>query len=211
MSEKKKALPQLNSEMHTILPLPIEMVDERLYSLNKDGYSTRIERSSVDLAYFFVQSPISDKVKAEGRFLRWNGTFTRVDVQPKSPLMQIRLRYWLPALGLIFAIYQAVYIWNNPVGPGACVAFPMFLFIAGILSIPVLFGSIRAFFGLSSSDFKNRQTIDRMMQAIADTLTKDTDGALEFDGSPLTLEMLLSEEKYKHFRLGEDGEIEAKA
>jgi hypothetical protein len=83
----------------------------------------------------------------------------------------------------------------------------LILFISPVLI--VLFLGASSIFWANKGDKKSQKLADEMMQALANTLTAGTAGALEFDGSERSLEMLLSEEKHKHLRMGEDGEFEA--
>lgn len=202
MSQKKKALPIVSSELHTISPLPIEMVAERIASLHYTGFPTHIE----DDGSFLIRNQNSEKAMLIGRLMRWNGTFTRVDASVKK--QSLSLRDWalfiLPLIGFMIGLLLVFF----GIQDAMSMLVVMFFFwpVALIALVLIAAGMHIARRG----DLKSQKAVDEMMQALADKLCKNLpteEAALEFDGSELSLELLLSNEKYKAFRMDSDGEL----
>src|SRR5689334_6525387 len=86
MSKKKKELASFKSELHTISPLPLEMVAERLRDLEGKDRLLHIQRLNEDEFGFVIRKQLRGNLsdaQVLGTIWRWNGTFTRIDVDSK--------------------------------------------------------------------------------------------------------------------------------
>lgn len=221
MSKKKKQIESFKSELHSISPLPVEMVVERLRTLERKDRLLHIEVLSEDEYGFALRShrrgSLSD-AQVLGTIWRWNGTFTRIDVDSSVDIMGQWIDVAMQVFGLILAMFLiSPFFWffgeilpqlfdNPPVAIGlAAVAFGLVAAvvwsIARIADVDLLVGN----------RYRALRDIDAIMQAIADKLSEnlpENEAVLEFDGSETSLAFLLENEKFRHLSINSDGEIE---
>jgi hypothetical protein len=221
MSKKKKQLESFKSELHSISPLPVEMVVERLRTLERKDRLLYIEVLSEDEFGFAIRShrrgSLSD-AQVLGTVWRWNGTYTRIDVDSSVDIMGQWIDVALQIIGLILAmILISPFFWffgeifpqllfNPPVAIGLAVValglvFAVMWIVVRITNVDLLVGN----------RYRALRDIDSVMQAIADKLSENLpehEAVLEFDGSETSLAFLLDSDKYQHLRMGEDGEVE---
>lgn len=214
MSKKKKQFATLKSELHTISTLPLETVQARLYELESETVSVSI--IAIDPDYMSLKvthqgQEFFKKAEVTGRLLRWEGTYTRMDVNSRT----FAHLEWLDQFG-DFVQMIGVALLVSPI----CFSLGM-LIANGSLSI--LIGIVLSFIAsraiinnLAPINFAKQQryqafkAVDKLMQGIADKLVEDVVDStpmLEFDGSEDALTHLLQQEKFKHFHISDDGEL----
>lgn len=221
MSKKKKELASFKSELHTISPLPLELVAERLRDLERKDLPINIQQLSDDEFGFIMRlqrrGHLSD-ARVLGTIWRWNGNFTRVDVDSKIEMLGQWLDVAVQVGGVIFAIVlisPILWFFSEYIVPNFTVdpVFGFFLLAILVSGATVAIFAIRQFAEIdpfARSRYRSLRDIDSMMQAIADKLSENQpmdEPVLEFDGSETSLAALLQNEKYKHLSIGEDGEI----
>lgn len=218
MSSKGKYFSTMESELHCISILPIDVIWQRLEELQNGYFEVSITKISEDDAVFTIQSIGNKHRKLAGSLLRWNGTFTRIeanivkksvfDLSESDILLKLfgGLASILVVIGLIAFINAQVYAW-----------FLWLFLIAGLAVLipffsPILFLAYKYIMTNSKQmQQSERKSNDKMLQAVADKLTEglnEVDSLLEFDGTESSLANLLKRENYKQFRVSEDGEIE---
>lgn len=221
MNKKKKQLESFKSELHVISPLPLEMVAERLRGVEAKNRLFHIEQLSDDEFGFVVrrnQAGFLSEAQVLGTIWRWNGTFTRVDVDSKVDILGQWLDVAMQVVGIIVAMLLLTpFFWFfSEILPQALFAPPVAFFLVligiGLASVVILTIARMADVDLlSSRRFRALRDVDSMMQAIADNLSENlplTEPALEFDGSETSLATLLKSEKYQYMQMGEDGEVD---
>lgn len=222
MSKKKKQIESFKSELHVISPLPLEMVAERLRGVETKNRLFHIEQLNEDEFGFVVrrhQRGILSDAQVLGTIWRWNGTFTRVDVDSKVDILGQWIDIATQVGGIIMAMLLLTpFFWFfTEVLPQLYYAIPIALGLgavalglaAAVIWLVVRFADIDL---LQGNRYRALRDIDSMMQALADNLSENLpehESALEFDGSETSLAALLKSEKYQYMRMGEDGEIEA--
>jgi hypothetical protein len=222
MSKKKKELASFKSELHTISPLPLEVVAERLRDLERKNLPIHLVQLDEDEFGFVMRlrhrGNLSD-AQVLGTLWRWNGTFTRIDVDSKIELLGQWLDVAVQLMGVIFAVLLLVpFFWlfsefvipYYSYDPAFGLFFTAILIAAATIALLIV-RSIAQIDLLAGSRYRSLRHIDSMMQAIADKLSENQSNdepLLEFDGSEISLAALLDSEKYKYLRLGEDGEVD---
>jgi hypothetical protein len=222
MSKKKKELASFKSELHTISPLPLEVVAERLRDLERKNLPIHLVQLDEDEFGFVMRlrhrGSLSD-AQVLGTLWRWNGTFTRIDVDSKIELLGQWLDVAVQLIGVIFAVLLLVpFFWlfsefvipYYSYDPAFGLFFTAILIAAATIALLIV-RSIAQIDLLADSRYRSLRHIDSMMQAIADKLSENQpadEPLLEFDGSEISLAALLDSEKYKYLRLGEDGEVD---
>ena len=221
MGKKKKQLESFKSELHSISPLPLEMVVERLRSLERKDRLLHIEVLSEDEYGFALRShrrgSLSD-AQVLGTVWRWNGTYTRIDVDSSVDIVGQWIDVALQLVGLIVAMLViSPFFWffgevlpqlfeYPPVAIGlGAVALGL---VAAVMWVVVRITDIDLLLG---NRYRALRDIDAIMQAIADKLSENLpadESVLEFDGSETSLAFLLENEKFRHLSINSDGEIE---
>jgi hypothetical protein len=221
MGKKKKELANFKSELHTISPLPLEMVAERLQDLQRKDRFFHIERLNEDEFGFVIRKHLRGRLSDAtvlGTIWRWNGNFTRVDVDSQVDIVGQWLDVATQFVGLIISmILITPFFWFfSEVLPQAMYSVPLAIFLSlvalGLASMVIL--TIVRIFDidlLKTRRYRALRDVDGMMQAVADKLSEYQpmdEPVLEFDGSETSLAALLQSEKYKHLRMSEDGEVD---
>jgi hypothetical protein len=224
MSKKKKELASFKSELHTVSPLPLELVAERLRDLERKDLPVTLQRLGEDEFGFILQKHSRGRLsdaRVLGTIWRWNGTYTRIDVDSKVEFIGQWLDVAVQVGGVIFAVLLLIpflrffseFLIYYSVNP----AFGLFLSVILIAAATVALLIIRRIAQIdlfASSRYRALRDIDRMMQAIADKLSEnqaEDEPLLEFDGTETSLAALLQSEKYNYLQMGEDGEVEEQA
>jgi hypothetical protein len=221
MSKKKKQEANFKSELHSISPLPIEMVVERLKSLERKDRLLHIEPLSEDEYGFAIRSrrrgSLSD-AQVLGTVWRWNGTFTRIDVDSKTDIWGQWIDVFFQVAGLILAMFLiSPFFWFFGSVLPQLFYDPILTFGLGAVALGFAAVVVWAIARLSDVDlllnnrYRALRDIDAIMQAIADKLSENLpehEVVLEFDGSETSLSFLLQNEKFRHLSINGDGEIE---
>jgi hypothetical protein len=214
MSKKKKQVAEFKSELHTISPLPLEVLEARLYELESETIQVStayIDQDHIALKIIDQESQFSKRAEITGSLARWEGTQTRMDVNSRAfaYLEWVDLfGSWIRIIGiafLLFPICASMSAFTLGQGLGAVMAI-ILSFIASTVVVRQL-APLDLAKGQRYTSFK---AVDKLMQGIADKMTEGIDETapiLEFDGSEDSLSLLLQQEKFKHFRMGEDGEF----
>lgn len=212
--KKKKQFAEFKSELHTISPLTLEIVEARLFELESEFVqidSFHLDQDHIAMKMIYQDSGFFKTAEITCSLARWEGTHTRLDVNSRA----FAYLEWVDFIASMLRIL------------GFAVLIAPFCIVLGTLlageQTGVLLGIIASFLGsmliiqqLAPLDLAKQQryqafkVVDKLMQGIADKMTKDLDVArpmLEFDGSDDSLSLLLQQEKFKHFRIGEDGEL----
>ena len=214
MSKKKKQLAEFKSELHTISPLPLETVEARLYELESDTVQVDmvyIDQDHIALKITDQESLFFKKAEITGSIARWEGTHTRLDVNSRSFAYLEwfdQIGGWIRIVGIAILLFPFCATFSSfTLGDGLAVLMGIILsFLASILVIRQLAPLDMA----RQQRYRSLKAVDKLMQGIADTMTEgvsDASPLLEFDGSEDSLSLLLQQEKFKHFRVGEDGEL----
>jgi hypothetical protein len=220
MAKKKKELQSFKSELHTISPLPLEMVAERLQDLQRKDRFFHIERLNEDEFGFVIRKHLRGRLSDAtvlGTIWRWNGNFTRVDVDSQVDIVGQWLDVATQFFGLIVTMVLITpFFWFfSEILPQAMYSVPLAIFLSLValaLASTVILTIVRILDIdlLKTRRYRALRDIDSMMQAVADKLSEYQpidEPILEFDGSETSLAALLQSEKYKHLRMNEDGEI----
>jgi hypothetical protein len=221
MGKKKKELANFKSELHTISPLPLEMVAERLQDLQRKDRLFHIERLNEDEFGFVIRKHLRGRLSDAtvlGTIWRWNGNFTRVDVDSQVDIVGQWLDVATQFVGLIISmILITPFFWFfNEILPQAMYSVPLAIFLSlvalGLAALVILtIVRILDIDLLKTRRYRALRDVDGMMQAVADKLSEYQpmdEPVLEFDGSETSLASLLQSEKYKHLRMSEDGEVD---
>jgi hypothetical protein len=210
MTLKTKELPNFKTEIHMISPLPLELIILRIESFKT--FVVSIKSISPDESDFELESVYPKKLKLKGKLLRWNGAFTRLDANCTSQSAIEGLKFVLPFACLMLLIVFLLNGWNSLgallASPVTFCVIPFMLVPFAIIILPLILGTSFAF--STTGDDESQTAIAKMLENFVDRLSESSDEILEFDGSELSLEMLLQEEKYKHFSIADDGEVEDK-
>jgi hypothetical protein len=205
---KKKKDSQLNqSDIHTIVDLPLEAVIAHIRGLSQN-YNVKIENQNSDKADFRIRNKANKntlKINTKGTIRRWNGTFTRLDAD-----YNIRFTYQLRTIFLLGILFIAVVIVPTGFILSQFIGFVMAYLISILGWIPVFLYVIWRVNTDSGENSIMAKQHNRLIYTLVDELgvkLKQKAASLDFDGTDDNLELLLSEEKYKHFRVGDDGEL----
>jgi hypothetical protein len=214
MSKKKKQFSAFKSELHTISPLPLEVIAARLHEL--EAKEVRVTMAAVDEDHIILKishqgDGFFKKAEITGNLARWEGTYTRLDVNSRA----FAYLEWLDQLGsliriiglavLTFPICGSLGTLFGGEGSGILMGIGLSFFASMVL--------IRQLAPLDLAKQQRYQAFkaaDKLMQAITDKITEgisDDESLLEFDGSGDALNLLLHQEKFEQFRIGEDGEL----
>lgn len=216
MYKKKKQLERFKSELHTITSMPLETVEARLYELDDESDEIQVQTQYLDqdhmmFCMIYHNSKNSKIAEIIGKLSRWEGTFTRVDADSRRFTSLESLDLLLNSLriiGIIILLYPACGIMGQ-----LMFAENAANFFGLVVALMIGFASTRYLAPIDLSRdqrYTAYKVVDSMMQGIADKLTEDRPGAqpgLEFDGSQDSLAHLLRQEKFRHFAVGDDGEL----
>lgn len=214
MSKKKKQLASFKSELHTISPIPLEIIEARLHELESeivDVETSYLDQDHIKLTITHQGSSFFKKAEITGRLTRWEGTHTRLDANSRS----FAHLEWVDQFAsliriigiavLLFPICGSISMFTLGEGLGFMIA--MFFSFLGSMAI---IRQLKPLDLAKKQRYQSLKAADKLMQGIADTMTEglaDDMSMLEFDGSEDSLSLLLQQEKFKHFRVGEDGEL----
>jgi len=172
MAKTKKHLSQLQSELHAITPLTLELVAQRLQEIQNKRLQIDFQPLDSDTLLFKVQYyRRRGKVTASamGRLLRWQGTQTRVDIDGETHAPTVWIDWALQALIvsiilLPFISILTVIIQIRSFG-GMVVAMVIGLLVWQIVSRIL---NIDLF---KDQRYAALKDLDKVMQGIADGLT----------------------------------------
>jgi hypothetical protein len=214
MSKKKKQLANFKSELHTISALPLEKVAACLRTLESE--TTTVSITTIDLDHLtlrikYQDENVSEDAEVFGNLSRWEGTYTRVDVDSRSSTYLEWIDQLLSAIriiGLVIILYPMYGIFAYALSADSMANL---LGLMGAVAASIVLARFFPPIDLSKKQrYQTYKAVDRIMQNIADKLTEDMPEIapiLEFDGSEDSLTQLLQQEKFKHFHVGDDGEL----
>jgi hypothetical protein len=186
VDNKKKETYSPQSDIHTIVDLPIEAVLAHLSALTGEKYKITIERHNSDEASFELsnkQSHDQISVLAKGIVQRWNGTFTRIDSDIKIKFIRYTsFPLFLVALLAILALPPLLYFIDRDIQ--AVFNFTICFLPIAFVGVAVMGAMVNH--GLAAFNMERLKASKPIVQELADELgvkLQEKAATLDFDGT----------------------------